>query len=129
MSSHPGCDLNSAIELACYLKKIHHTPKQVQDFYPTPGTLATCMYYTGLDPRNMKPVYVAKTYEEKLEQRALMQFSYPKNYEIVYRALKKAHREDLIGNGPKCLIPKNKPKQNASFKQERAHRQKRYSKT
>lgn len=129
MSSHPGCDLNSAIELACYLKKIHHTPKQVQDFYPTPGTLATCMYYTGLDPRNMKPVYVAKTYDEKLEQRALMQFSYPKNYEIVYRALKKAHREDLIGNGPKCLIPKNKPKQNASFKQERAHRQKRYSKT
>ena len=129
MSSHPGCDLNSAIELACYLKKIHHTPKQVQDFYPTPGTLATCMYYTGLDPRNMKPVYVAKTYEEKLEQRALMQFSYPKNYEIVYRALKKAHREDLIGTGPKCLIPKNKPKQNASFKQERAHRQKRYSKT
>ena len=129
MSSHPGCDLNSAIELACYLKKIHHTPKQVQDFYPTPGTLATCMYYTGLDPRNMKPGYVAKTYEEKLEQRALMQFSYPKNYEIVYRALKKAHREDLIGNGPKCLIPKNKPKQNASFKQERAHRQKRYSKT
>lgn len=129
MSSHPGCDLNSAIELACYLKKIHHKPKQVQDFYPTPGTLATCMYYTGLDPRNMKPVYVAKTYEEKLEQRALMQFSYPKNYEIVYRALKKAHREDLIGNGPKCLIPKNKPKQNASFKQERAHRQKRYSKT
>ena len=79
MSSHPGCDLNSAIELACYLKKIHHTPKQVQDFYPTPGTLATCMYYTGIDPRNMKPVYVAKTYEEKLEQRALMQFSYPKN--------------------------------------------------
>ena len=129
MSSHPGCDLNSAIELAKKKKKIHHTPKQVQDFYPTPGTLATCMYYTGLDPRNMKPVYVAKTYEEKLEQRALMQFSYPKNYEIVYRALKKAHREDLIGNGPKCLIPKNKPKQNASFKQERAHRQKRYSKT
>ena len=59
--------------------------------YPTPGTLATCMYYTGIDPRNMKPVYVAKTYEEKLEQRALMQFSYPKNYDIVYRALKKRH--------------------------------------
>lgn len=110
MSSHPGCDLNSAIELACYLKKIHHTPKQVQDFYPTPGTLATCMYYTGVDPRNMKPVYVAKTYEEKLEQRALMQYSYPKNYDIVYRALKKAHREDLIGNGPKCLIAAKKTK-------------------
>lgn len=110
MSSHPGCDLNSAIELACYLKKIHHTPKQVQDFYPTPGTLATCMYYTGIDPRNMKPVYVAKTYEEKLEQRALMQFSYPKNYDIVYRALKKAHREDLIGSSSKCLIPAKKPR-------------------
>ncbi|WP_317315945.1 YgiQ family radical SAM protein [Amedibacillus dolichus] len=110
MSSHPGCDLNSAIELACYLKKIHHTPKQVQDFYPTPGTLATCMYYTGIDPRNMKPVYVAKTYEEKLEQRALMQFSYPKNYDIVYCALKKAHREDLIGSSSKCLIPAKKPR-------------------
>ena len=109
MSSHPGCTLNDAIELACYLKKIRHTPQQVQDFYPTPGTLATCMYHTGLDPRTMKPVYVAKTYEEKLEQRALMQYSYPKNHDIVLRALRKAHREDLIGNGPKCLIPWKKP--------------------
>ena len=109
MSSHPGCTLNDAIELACYLKKIRHTPQQVQDFYPTPGTLATCMYYTGRDPRTMKPVYVAKTYEEKLEQRALMQYSYPKNHDIVLRALRKAHREDLIGNGPKCLIPWKKP--------------------
>ena len=111
MSSHPGCELKDAIELACYLKKIHHIPKQVQDFYPTPGTLATCMYYTGLDPRNMKPVYVAKTFEEKLEQRALMQYSYPKNYDIVYRALKKACRDDLIGSGPKCLIPAKRPYQ------------------
>lgn len=111
MSSHPGCELKDAIELACYLKKIHHIPKQVQDFYPTPGTLATCMYYTGLDPRNMKPVYVAKTFEEKLEQRALMQYSYPKNYDIVYRALKKACRDDLIGSGPKCLIPDKRPYQ------------------
>ena len=117
MSSHPGCELEDAIELACYLKKIHHTPKQVQDFYPTPGTLATCMYYTGLDPRSMKPVYVAKTFEEKLEQRALMQFSYPKNYDIVYRALKKAHREDLIGYGPKCLIlPRNGSRDSAKGK-------------
>ena len=69
------------------------------------------MYYTGLDPRTMKPVYVAKTYEEKLEQRALMQYRYPKNYDIVYRALKKAHREDLIGSGPKCLIPARRPKE------------------
>ncbi len=111
MSSHPGSTLNDAIELACYLKKIHHTPKQVQDFYPTPGTLATCMYYTGIDPRNMKPVYVVKTYEEKLEQRALMQYSYPKNYHIVKKALLKAGRSDLIGTGPKCLIKPYPPKQ------------------
>ncbi|MGL5540208.1 MAG: YgiQ family radical SAM protein, partial [Erysipelotrichaceae bacterium] len=77
MSSHPGSDLEAAIELARYLKSIRYTPKQVQDFYPTPGTPATCMYYTGLDPETLKPVYVAKTYEEKLMQRALMQFSYP----------------------------------------------------
>ncbi|MEG0737396.1 MAG: DUF3362 domain-containing protein, partial [Longicatena sp.] len=108
MSSHPGSDLHAAIELACYLKKIHYTPKQVQDFYPTPGTPATCMYYTGLDPKTMKPVYVAKTYEEKAMQRALMQFTYPKNYDLVHKALKEAGRMDLIGNGPKCLIPFHK---------------------
>lgn len=108
MSSHPGSDLAAAIELACYLKKIRYTPKQVQDFYPTPGTPATCMYHTGLDPKTMKPVYVAKTYEEKAMQRALMQFTYPKNYDLVYKALKQAGREDLIGNGVKCLIPFHK---------------------
>lgn len=108
MSSHPGSDLNAAIELACYLKKIHYTPKQVQDFYPTPGTPATCMYYTGLDPKTMRPVYVAKTYEEKAMQRALMQFTYPQNYDLVYKALKKAGRLDLVGNSPKCLIPYRK---------------------
>lgn len=108
MSSHPGSDLESAIELACYLKKIHYTPKQVQDFYPTPGTPATCMYYTGLDPRTMKKVYVAKTYEEKAMQRALMQFTYPQNYDLVYKALKQAGRLDLVGNTPKCLIPEKK---------------------
>ena len=91
MSSHPDVNWRMPHRAGLLLeKKIHHTPKQVQDFYPTPGTLATCMYYTGLDPRSMKPVYVAKTFEEKLEQRALMQFSYPKNYDIVYRALKKS---------------------------------------
>lgn len=105
MSSHPGSDLHAAIELAVYLKKIHYTPKQVQDFYPTPGTPATCMYYTGLDPKTMRPVYVAKTYEEKAMQRALMQFTYPQNYDLVYKALKTAGRMDLIGNSPKCLIP------------------------
>lgn len=113
MSSHPGSRLEDAIELAQYLKSIHHIPKQVQDFYPTPGTLATCMYYTGLDPRTMKEVYVAKSYEEKREQRALMQFSYPQNYEIVYNALKKADRLDLVGSAPHCLIPAHPPKRKA----------------
>ncbi len=108
MSSHPGSDLDAAIELARYLKSINYTPKQVQDFYPTPGTPATCMYYTGLDPETLKPVYVAKTYEDKLMQRALMQYSYPQNYDIVYNALKKANRLDLVGNSPKCLIPTKK---------------------
>ncbi len=105
MSSHPGSDLEAAIELACYLKKIHYVPKQVQDFYPTPGTLSTAMYHTGLDPRTLKPVYVAKTYEEKAMQRALMQFNYPKNYHLVHKALIRAGRQDLIGFGSKCLIP------------------------
>lgn len=105
MSSHPGSDLNAAIELALYLKKIKHTPQQVQDFYPTPGTLATCMYYCEVDPRNMKKVYVAKTYEEKAMQRALMQYRYPKNHDLVIKALKQAGRQDLIGNNQKCLVP------------------------
>ena len=104
MSSHPGSDLEAAIELAQYLKKIRHTPQQVQDFYPTPGTASSCMYYTGVDPKTMKKVYVAKTSEEKAMQRALMQFTYPKNHAIVEKALRQAGREDLIGTGPKCLI-------------------------
>ena len=111
MSSHPGSDLNSAIELAEYLRDIHHTPEQVQDFYPTPGTLSTAMYYTLLDPRDMTPVYVAKSPHEKAMQRALMQYRLPRNYDLVYEALVTAHREDLIGNGPNCLIrPKNEKK-------------------
>ncbi len=115
MSSHPGSDLEAAIELACYLKKIHYIPKQVQDFYPTPGTLSTAMYYTGMDPRTMKKVYVAKTYEEKAMQRALMQFTYPQNYHLVEKALRMAHREDLIGYGPKCLIKPNNKKHSQGF--------------
>jgi len=121
MSSHPGSTLKDAIELACYLKKIHHTPKQVQDFYPTPGTLATCMYYTEMDPRTKKPVYVAKTYHEKLEQRVLMQYSYPKNYALVKKALIKAGREDLIGNGPKCLIKAYPPRMDSKKKSSKKH--------
>ena len=108
MSSHPGSDLKAAIELAEYLRDIHHQPEQVQDFYPTPGTLSTAMYYTGLDPRDMKPVYVARTPKERAMQRALMQYKNPRNYDLVYEALKLEHREDLIGNDSKCLIRKKK---------------------
>ncbi len=104
MSSHPGSDLNAAIEMAEYLRDIRYYPEQVQDFYPTPGTLSTCMFYTGLDPRNMKPVYVPKDRNEKAMQRALLQFKNPKNYELVKKALLLAGRKDLIGFGPKALI-------------------------
>ena len=107
MSSHPGSDLNSAIELAEYLRDIHHQPEQAQDFYPTPGTLSTAMYYTELDPRDLTPVYVAKTPKEKAMQRALMQYRRPQNYHLVYEALTLAKRTDLIGFQKKCLI---KPK-------------------
>jgi len=104
MSSHPGSDLAAAIELAEYLRDTNYQPEQVQDFYPTPGTLSTTMFYTGLDPMTMKEVYVPKTKEEKAMQRALLQFRDPKKYSLVYDALIKAGREDLIGLGPKCLI-------------------------
>lgn len=107
MSSHPGSTLNSAIELAEYLRDIKYQPEQVQDFYPTPGTLSTTMFYTGLDPRTMKEVYVPKSKTEKAMQRALLQYSAPRNYDLVHRALVEAGREDLIGFGPRCLI---KPK-------------------
>ncbi len=104
MSSHPGSTLNDAIILAEYLRDTGYTPEQVQDFYPTPGTLSTCMFYTGLDPRTMEKVYVPKSYEEKKMQRALLQYKRPENYEIVKKALYKAGREDLIGFDKKCLI-------------------------
>lgn len=107
MSSHPGSTLDDAITLSLYLKKKHLHIKQVQDFYPTPGTLSTAMYYTGLDPRTMEKVYVAKSKKEKAMQRALIQYYDPKNYNIIYDALKLAKREDLIGNHENCLI-KNK---------------------
>ena len=104
MSSHPGCKLEDAIMLAEYLRDINYQPEQVQDFYPTPGTLSTTMFYTGLDPLTMEEVYIPRSKEEKAMQRALLQFKNPKNYNIVYDALVKVGREDLIGNGPKCLI-------------------------
>ncbi|EHJ01880.1 UPF0313 protein ygiQ [Clostridium sp. DL-VIII] len=104
MSSHPGSDLSAAIDLALYIKEMGYTPEQVQDFYPTPGSLSTTMYYTGFNPITGEEVYIPKTPEEKEMQRALIQFAVPKNYQKVKKALIKAHREDLIGNGKNCLI-------------------------
>ena len=104
MSSHPGSTLKEAIELAEYLRDLGYMPEQVQDFYPTPSTISTVMYYTELDPRNMVPVYVCKNPHEKAMQRALIQYRNPKNRELVYEALIKAGREDLIGFDKKCLI-------------------------
>lgn len=104
MSSHPGSSLKEAVELAEYLRDEGYMPEQVQDFYPTPSTISTVMYYTGLDPRSMKPVYVCRNPHEKAMQRALIQYRNPKNYELVLEALKAAGREDLIGFDKKCLI-------------------------
>lgn len=118
ISSHPGSTLESAINLAEYLREIGHMPEQVQDFYPTPGTASTCMYYTGIDPFHNDEVYVPKNPHEKAMQRALMQYKLPKNYDLVYEALNKAHRTDLIGYDKKCLI---KPKKD-NFAKERSSR-------
>ena len=104
MSSHPGSTLDAAIELAEYLRDTGHMPEQVQDFYPTPGTASTCMYYTGIDPFRNEEVYVPRDPHEKAMQRALMQYRLPQNYNLVHEALVKAHRQDLIGFGKKCLI-------------------------
>ena len=104
MSSHPGSTMKEAAELAEYIRDMGYNPEQVQDFYPTPSTLSTVMYYTGLDPRTMEKVYVPTDPHEKAMQRALIQYRNPKNYYLVKEALIAAHREDLIGSGPKCLI-------------------------
>ena len=108
MSSHPGSTLKDAITLAEYIRDIGYMPEQVQDFYPTPSTISTCMYYTGVDPRNMEPVYVARNPHEKAMQRALIQYRNPENYDLVKEALLKEHRQDLIGFDKKCLIPPRK---------------------
>jgi uncharacterized radical SAM protein YgiQ len=121
MSSHPGSTLKSAVRLAEYLRDINYTPEQVQDFYPTPGTLSTCMYHTGIDPRTMKPVYVPKTKQEKAMQRALLQYKNPKNYDLVYEALILANRQDLIGTHDKALI---RPRVNHTNKQKSGSQQK-----
>lgn len=111
MSSHPGSTLDAAINLAEYLRDTGHMPEQVQDFYPTPGTASTCMYYTGIDPFNNESVYVPRDPHEKAMQRALMQYKLPQNYDLVYEALVKANRKDLIGFDKKCLI---KPRGNSN---------------
>ncbi len=120
MSSHPGSTLKDAIELALFLKEQKLRPQQVQDFYPTPGTISTCMFYTEIDPYTMKKVYVPKTKEDKAEQRALLQYFRPENRQAVIAALTKAGRKDLIGNKPGCLvapvsIKKNYPIKKTSF--------------
>ena len=104
MSSHPGCTLNDAVDLAVFLKRTGHQPEQVQDFYPTPGTMSTCMYYTGIDPRTMEPVYVARDPHDKALQRALLQWGRPDKRALVIEALEKTERTDLIGYGPECLL-------------------------
>ena len=124
MSSHPGSTLKDAVELAVFLKKEKIRPEQVQDFYPTPGTISTCMYYTGLDPYTLKEVYVPKTPEDKAMQRVLLQYFKPENRQKVAKALKAAGREDLIGTAKNCLIPpvfgygvkNNNTKRNTKFK-------------
>lgn len=108
MSSHPGSTLKDAIKLAEYVRDIGYMPEQVQDFYPTPSTISTCMYYTGVDPRTMESVYVARNPHEKAMQRALIQYKEPSNYELVKEALIKEKRQDLIGFGDRCLIPPRK---------------------
>ena len=116
MSSHPGCDLNAAIELAEYIRDMKFMPEQVQDFYPTPGSLSTCMYYTELNPLTGEAVYVPKNAKEKAMQRALMGFRAPQNYDLVVAALNKAGRLDLIGFTDKCLVRPRKIKAMANNK-------------
>ncbi len=127
MSSHPGCSLKEAVELAEYLRELGYMPEQVQDFYPTPSTISTCMYYTGFDPRDMTPVYVPKDPHEKAMQRALIQYRDPKNYDLVLEALHRAGRMDLVGFDKKCLI---RPRRGTAKKvQETVHRPQKKKKT
>lgn len=131
MSSHPGSTLKDAVELALFLKREKIRPEQVQDFYPTPGTVSTCMFYTGLDPYTLEEVYVPKTPKEKAMQRALLQYFNPKNKDLVIEALKQAKRTDLIGYGKECLVtpPKNYTVQKESKKQlaKKLNHKKKYS--
>ena len=129
MSSHPGSTMKEAVALAEYLRDLGYMPEQVQDFYPTPSTLSTCMYYTGYDPRTMEKVYVPKDPKEKAMQRALIQYRNPKNYELVVQALEKAGRTDLIGYDKKCLIrPMYKDKDKFKPQQQKQNAQGQHSK-
>ncbi len=134
MSSHPGSTLKDAIELSLFLKREGLHPEQVQDFYPTPGTVSTCMFYTGLDPYTMEEVYVPRTPQEKAQQRALLQYFKPENKKIVYDALRRAGRHDLIGTGKNCLVPpmppepKKQKQGNAKIKTQSNNRKKQNSK-
>lgn len=116
ISSHPGSTLKSAIKLAEYLNEIGYTPEQVQDFYPTPGTISTCMYYTEINPFTLKPIYVPKTAKEKAMQRALLQYRLPQNRELVLEALNIAKRYDLIGFEKKCLVKPDTVKKTIEYK-------------
>ena len=120
MSSHPGSTLKEAVELAEYLRDLGYMPEQVQDFYPTPSTISTCMYYTGVDPRTMEKVYVPNSPHEKAMQRALIQYRNPDNYDLVHEALVKAGRTDLIGFDKTCLIKPRKMK-NAVYEKKSQH--------
>ena len=120
MSSHPGSTMKEAVELAEYLRDLGYMPEQVQDFYPTPSTISTCMYYTGVDPRTMEKVYVPINPHEKAMQRALIQYRNPKNYDLVLEALKVADRMDLVGYDKKCLI---RPRQNKQQQWEKPQQQ------
>ncbi len=111
ISSHPGSTLKDAVALAEAVRDIGYMPEQVQDFYPTPSTVSTVMYYTGIDPRTMKPVYVPKNMHEKHMQRALIQYKLPENHALVCEALRLCGREDLIGTGPRCLVSDRAPAQ------------------
>ena len=104
MSSHPGSTMKDAVELALWLKKYGYSPEQVQDFYPTPGTVSTVAYYTGINPLTNEKIHVTRDYKEKQMQRALLQYTRPENAPLVREALRLAHREDLIGSGPECLV-------------------------
>ncbi|MDD2980488.1 MAG: YgiQ family radical SAM protein [Hespellia sp.] len=124
MSSHPGSTMKEAVELAEYCRDLGYMPEQVQDFYPTPSTISTCMYYTGVDPRTMEPVYVPTNPHEKALQRALIQYRNPSNYELVLEALRKAGRMDLIGFEKQCLIHPRKTRQDRRREEAQTYRKK-----